>query len=640
MSKRQKTVLVVISLLCLSLVVQFSPTTADSPREIMRLGRGTANALDWRPDGKVLAVASATGVWILDESLNIIDHQEPVESIADVAWSPNGHQIALTGQTGQECHTQIWDAEFKNKSGDIAFCGHELKWSSDGKYLAIFNQPETQIALVENQSGTQIATLVGQTGVWSLDGKQLITATDDLPSQSRKAALYIWDAQTGTLLTSITGDNYSYSPLLWTDRVGKIFVACNAVTDDIYFHIRYCQLDVNTGDLEEDFELSKFHIGDGGRIVEPQWNYARQQLGYIVDTEWDGFLDLLEIFNPATQKSQYLSNGEIFTWKTTTDIITNIVGNGLIQNIDVITGDVLQEKMLFTDSINSIAWSPSGEQIASVGFGYEQDVRIWDVKQAAYEPELRWHVEPAESVFYTPDSKELVTAGTIYTDIIINHDISAWNADTGERSRSIDGFYSQFDPFPLIAWNKDFTQFVRSDRDNKVKISEDLTVITAGSQTADIIWNVEDTQIATVSSNGENDFNIEIWDIATGQRQVSFDFPNEVQVMNWSPDGSKLVIQADTNTSEDTLILDAKTGEVLQSFLQSWGGVWSVDSRFIAVYAYSIQSVVFWDSITSKRVETQATKPMTALAFSPDGTMLAVGMDDGTIRIWDVSDLQ
>ena len=77
------------------------------------------------------------------------------------------------------------------------------------------------------------------------------------------------------------------------------------------------------------------------------------------------------------------------------------------------------------------------------------------------------------------------------------HAIDTFDPDSGDRGRSIWGFYSQFDPFPLVAWNSTFTRSVRSERDNRVVFSGDVSIETAHPQTTLIAWSPDDTMIAT-----------------------------------------------------------------------------------------------------------------------------------------------
>jgi WD40 repeat protein len=652
--------LVFVSLLFLNLTILFSPTAADSPREILRLGRGIAKALDWRPDSKVLAVGSATGIWLLDESLNIIDHQTPIESVVDVAWSPDGHQIALTGTTGRECHTQIWDADFKNKVSDIAFCGYELKWSPDNTRLAVEQEDDTGIALIDPLNSIQLATLTGQSGVWSPDSKIFITSDFKTQWHQVEPALYIWDSQTSIQRQRLAAnDVYGFGNLLWSTEPDKVTIWCNETEADRDL-INICDLDVRTGKSSKAIELTSYNIGGNTFPIQPQQIKAGKYIGYVLDRYTPGFLDSIIFFDPQSGEHKQMGNGQFFAWKTNSDVITSIVGNGLIRNVDINTGDTLQEKMLFTAPINSIAWRPDGKQIASVGFGYEQDVRVWDAIHEAYEPQLIWHAEPAENVFYTPDNEELITAGTIYTDNIINHDISAWAAESGEWTRGIDGFYSQFEPFPLIAWNKEFTRFVLSERDNKVKISDTLTITTMGSETFGLIWSPDETKIATVSKScGDCDYKIETWDITTGERINAIEgFQQYFGQLLWSPDSRMLAvlsvwggmagvdstvniyaiekdnnyccIQSDEKYRESLLYSDDKIYPVQM--------VWKPDSTQIALTfqdAINIYRVADW-----KQTSTIPIQGVGSLTYSPDGAMLAVGMSDGTIRIWDVSDLE
>jgi WD40 repeat protein len=650
--------MIAILVLCLA----FVPVQAQASREILRLGRGTANALDWRPDGKVLAVGSATGIWLLDEALNIIDHQEPIESVRDIKWSPDGLQIAITDATGEACHTQIWDAEFSHKQADINFCGVELKWSPDGSRLAVLHEHEASIALIDTSRGAQIATLIGQSGVWSPDSTIFVTSAFSTPWYAGEPSIYVWNSQTGQQKHQIAHDTYGFGELLWSTETEHVAIWCNEeiTHNDNLININICELNVRTGKISPAIKLTSTHIGDSVFITQPQWNNSHDYIAYILTRQTRGFLDLINLFDQRTGELTYVGDGYAFDWKSDENIVTSIVGNGFIQNIDAITAKVLQEQMIFTAPVSSIAWRPNGEQIASVAFGYEQDARVWDATQSAYEPELMWHAEPAEKVFYTSDNNEVVTAGTIYTDIIINHDISAWDADTGERSRGINGFYSQFDPFPLVAWNKDFTRSIQSDRDDKVQISENLTITTKGSETFGIVWSPDETKVATVSKScGDCGFIIETWDIETGERINTIEgFQQYFDQLLWSPDSNMMAVLSLWNPmgGEDRRVsfYGIKKGKDYccnQSDSEYFDPVdypadvpfrpirmsWKADSSQIALS--------FQESTNIYRIaggENILTLPVTgvgSLEWSPDGTMLALGMNDGTIRIWDVSDL-
>ena len=84
--------------------------------------------------------------------------QDKFHSIADIAWSPSGEQIATHAQTipGDDCGTVVWDTT----------------------------------------TGETLLTLAGQNIAirsvgWSLDGATILTGHED-------GAIILWDARTGT----------------------------------------------------------------------------------------------------------------------------------------------------------------------------------------------------------------------------------------------------------------------------------------------------------------------------------------------------------------------------------------------------------------------------------------------------------
>jgi WD40 repeat protein len=189
---RKPTLSTVIAVaLLLGLTVPAIAQSDDTIRHpIAVLGRGTANALSWHPDGEVLAVGSGTGIWLLDEALHITGHHTPLDYVTDLAWSPSGEWIALAGHSGETCHVQIWSADFASSLADLAFCGERILWSPDHARLAVFESDpfSSQYALFDASSGQQIALLPADSGIWSIDGATFITEEWDY--QNEQANLF------------------------------------------------------------------------------------------------------------------------------------------------------------------------------------------------------------------------------------------------------------------------------------------------------------------------------------------------------------------------------------------------------------------------------------------------------------------
>jgi RNA polymerase sigma factor (sigma-70 family) len=147
----------------------------------------------------------------------------------------------------------------------------------------------------------------------------------------------------------------------------------------------------------------------------------------------------------------------------------------------------------------------------------------------------------------------------------------------------------------------------------------------------------------TVVSYGGNQA-ITFWDAATG-REVRR-FPKGARVAAFTPDGRTLISFGDY----EARFWDAATGKVLRSKEVGRAG-WmsclavSPDGKHLAACGPSEQiqglgQIKVWDLATDRLVHTftrQGREP-TAVAFSPDGKLLAAGYrNDKAIRFWDLA---
>jgi WD40 repeat protein len=184
-----------------------------------------------------------------------------------------------------------------------------------------------------------------------------------------------------------------------------------------------------------------------------------------------------------------------------------------------------------------------------------------------------------------------------------------------------------------------------------------------------LVWSPDNTHVATAS-----DGHVYVWDASNGQQTAAFDTlpssrpynsenANEVaNVVSWSPDGQYLAagLGGYVFSPGCIMIWDIKKLELMKTMCEQpqpvTGLAWSPDGTLlVASGGHSLTeegqhmfssgdyqgSLVVWDIETGKpiRILYGHTAEVQAVAFSPDGNLLASGSADGSVLIWDFAQI-
>lgn len=147
-----------------------------------------------------------------------------------------------------------------------------------------------------------------------------------------------------------------------------------------------------------------------------------------------------------------------------------------------------------------------------------------------------------------------------------------------------------------------------------------------------VAWKPDGSELAVLKS-GE----IEIWNGETGVLTRTIPVDGAANFA-WSPDGRFAMF----NSEGGTFLLNIVESHLVQVAPRTYlshgrGQAWTPDGTAVAFAAYT-NVVTVLNLADGARVAFRHPHPITALAWSPTGDELAVGLDDGQIWIWNVKD--
>ncbi|KAF9899069.1 WD_REPEATS_REGION domain-containing protein, partial [Linnemannia zychae] len=294
---------------------------------------------------------------------------------------------------------------------------------------------------------------------------------------------------------------------------------------------------------------------------------------------------------------------------------------------DTSSGEELLVMEGHRDVISQVAVSASGGRIASAS--YDKTVRLWDAQTGEMLLVLEDHND-ALGVKFSPDERQLVSCN-------LDRTIRLWDARTGEPGAVL---RPPFGEVVCVTYSPDGRWIAAGHDEGHLQLWDAVTLkpgpVFSGHTDAatDIAFSYDSQWIASSSV----DSTVRLWDASAGTHiTVLTGHKGFVHCTAFSPDGLQIA-----SGGSDQKVRLWEVGSSWSSLDVQDGGrlmklSFSGDGQYILSYD---EDGIFqqWDVSTGTSApipfEMLEQEDITSRIYAPDGSQLAFGYKDGSIRLW------
>ena len=621
-----------------------------SPISLWETKRGMVNSIDFSHDGKWIIIDTSDDVTkVLDvQSGECITQMEGLDAFGGLACSSNGEWIATAAMQGVvrvldihsgECIAQMDRGAHEFQSNDI----HQLEFSPDGRLLA---------------------ATAGNPELYSNDDKILNPDTEGTQT-------YVWCPETGEAIVKFSGRNFIFSPnsrllagaafdetLGDTDRVDRCVSIWDVTTGE-----RISHFSAHT-DWVDDITFSpcgEFLVSSSRDKSLRVWNVAEgiQKKVYTdAETDWG-----LPFYSP---EGQLLT--AVFRHGTTTVAldICSVEPRRKLQTIELLAGSV-GARWFYPQLIIAYALcnkrtdgkTQTFPTLREPHFPWPYPKVAWLDNQTLASTRDYPGFELWEVVQKCP-RETLLKDKNIYTYTVLpcgrilgtrlHNETKVW--DVGKPDEPIAEFTAPKEP---SEWVRHAVFAPTGDR------------IAAGSREGTVyVWNFQNPKEPALLTghtdyvtslafsldgkrlvSGARDNTTRLWDIASGEQiaTLSMDEPRTTMGIAFSPCGKIIAGGMDNEIrlwcAEQLTTL--RTIPQPENSQRTYALAFSPDGKYFVSGTWwrrgmEKMAIRLWKVETAENIHTfwGHTTDVQSLDFSPDGTLLASGADDGTILLWDV----
>ncbi|MBI5959085.1 MAG: protein kinase [Chloroflexi bacterium] len=494
-------------------------------------------AVVYSPDGKI-GVSAADDYslisWNLETGEMIHKFEGHTERVRGAAISPDGKWLA---SASYDATLILWDLE----TGELirTFVGHEDKattvvFNADGTRL-LSGAADRTIRLWDVETGEELLRMQGH-GTWvksvtfSPDGRTVLSASDD-------GSVRLWNSVTGDEIDRFIDHTSFVEQAVFSPDGNHILSASGDGTVRLWDITNGAEIRRFVGSSDGVLSVAvspdgKTALTGGYDSLVRIWNVETGEQTGQFDGHLDrGFVSPL-VFSP---------DGKTVVSSDSFGTDAEIPDDDVILLWDVTTGEVIQQFVGHNDWVNTAAFSPDGQLLATGS--KDKLIKIWDVQTGELIRTLEGYESFINSVVFSSDGKYLLSGAELPDNRII-----LWNTETWEQERVLPGHDGHVNS---VAFSPDNQKIVSGGADNLVIVWDAASgkiIYRLQGHTAPVsraLFNADGTLIASASWDGT----IRLWDVATGQQIRQLDNGQAVWAIDYTPDGLAVL-----TGSEDTTV--------------------------------------------------------------------------------------